>query len=159
MTFRNLSSNSNDKERNEQRSELPVVAPPSTSAVQQIFRRVVAMGSIFWGETFKRKCQLRSGLPGFNSVDLTNVIRRCNIVAGPTYNGRYCGWEYELADLIEGYKFVVVVCLDGVADYLTNPQITVLRGSFQRGKINRRRRGIHNAKKGKNEAGGSDDAK
>jgi hypothetical protein len=149
VIFENLGPSKHDEQK------LQAFAPPSMSAIQQIFRRALATGSIFWGQNFKSKCKLRVGQPGFNSVDLVNVIRRCHIVKGPIYNGRFNGWEYELADLIEGYKFVLVVLLDGNADYLTYPQITVLSGSFRRGKINRRKRGIDHATA---EQGGQDEA-
>jgi hypothetical protein len=149
VIFENLGQNQNPDDK-----KLQLFAPPSMSAVQQIFRRALATGSLFWGASFTRKCILRRGLPGFNSVDLVNVIRRCNIVGGPVYNPEFHGWQYELADKIEGYKFVLVVLLDGSADYLTAPQITVLGGDFRRGKINRRRRGLQHA----TEQGGPEEA-
>lgn len=126
----------------QKQDEVNVMAPPSMSAVRQIFRRALATGNLFWGASFRRKCALRSGLPGFNSVDLANVIRRCNIIGGPVLNTAYHGWEYELADKVDGFKFVVVLCLDGTADYLILPQLTILRGEFRRGRINRNLRGI-----------------
>ena len=142
MIFENLGPTRNEEEK------CQVLAPPSMSAVQQIFRRALATGFVFWGENFRRKCRLRAGQAGFNSVDLVNVIRHCRVVSGPVYNARFNGWQYELADLIEGYKFVLVLLLDGYADYMTCPQITVLGGGFRRGKINRRKRGLDHATEG-----------
>src|ERR1700676_4674720 len=94
----------NVRQNNNAENKAQILAPPSMSAVKKIFLGAVATGSLFWGANFSRKCKLRSGQPGFNSVDLVNVIRRCNIIGGPIYNGHFNGWQYELADLIEGYK-------------------------------------------------------
>jgi hypothetical protein len=154
LIFENVGPNQAGDDKNKFR----ILAPPSMSALNGIFRRALAIGNLIWGENFTRKCQLRRGLPGFNSVDLINVIRRCNIIGGPTYNAVFHGWQYELADRIDGHKFVVVVCLDGTADYLTNPQITVLSGNFQTGKINRKRRGLDDLQKENKQGGHNEDA-
>lgn len=116
------------------KEKLPIPAAPSLSAAKLIFKRVLVDGILTWSSNFKRRCKLRSSTPGFNTVDAANVIRRAKIVHEPRFNEAYYAWEYDLCDLVDGRKVMVVVLLHCECDYQQSPRVTVKTVARLRGR-------------------------
>lgn len=113
----------------------PDVAPPSLHALKKIIRCVLGGGGrLAWSGSFKMKCNLRANGPGFNNEDAINALRRGKPVSGPRYSADHRSWLYELADLVEGKTFVIVVALDCKEDYEESPLLTIVTGFFRRGR-------------------------
>src|SRR5207249_3786388 len=76
-----------------------------------IFKRVLVDGILTWSANFKRRCRFRRNMPGFNTVDAANVIRRAKIIQEPVFNESYYAWEYRLCDKVDGRKVMVIVLM------------------------------------------------
>lgn len=77
---------------------------------------------------------MRGQTPGFTSVDAVNAIRRGKIVQDAKYNLTHHAWQYEIADLVDGYTYVLQVILHCDEDYEESPLLTVLNCFFRRGR-------------------------
>jgi hypothetical protein len=116
----------------------PPVHPPSLSALQEILKRVVRMGTISWTNRFKMRCKLRGGGSGFNTVDVQRTIKSGTVVLGPRFDPEFNSFRYQLAATVDGYQFIVEILLDCTEDYQLSPRVTVKTAFFRRG----RRRGV-----------------
>jgi hypothetical protein len=106
---------------------------PSRDALKDILRIAVDAGRLIWSKTWDTRCNVRGGGPGFNTVDAVNVIRQGRIMRIPSFDLGRRAWRIEIADLVEGYTFVVDLALNCEEDFFDSPYVEVVTAFFRRG--------------------------